>query len=69
MNKLDLSPATDSTLPLLLSDSEAILSRELFRALRLKGFSAAESVKIVHEHNGYDYISEPVKFKELFKRS
>lgn len=59
MNKLDLSPSNDSTLPLLLSDSEAILSRELFTELRKRGHSAGTSLKIVHTHNGYE------KFREL----
>ncbi len=55
MNRLDLSPCTDTATHQLLSDSEAILSRELYRALRSQGHTAAESLRIVHRHNEYDY--------------
>lgn len=68
MNKIDLSPRTDTTSHLLLSDSDAILSRELYRELRSHGYSVAESLRIVHAHNGYESPVLPQSMAQRFTR-
>lgn len=59
MNRLDLSPSIDTTIDLLQSDSEILLSRELYRELRSRGYNPAESLAIVYRHFEYPVSARP----------
>ena len=68
LNRRDLSPATDTSIDQLLLDSDAIISLALYRELRSRGHSAANSLYIVHQHNGYDYQSPLVPISQRFTK-
>lgn len=67
-HRLDLSPSTDTTAHQLATDSETVLCRALYAALRSAGYNSAESVRIVHRHNGYEPGPLRVPLSDRFVR-